>query len=73
MASTATLTAVVKNAAGDPLSGKTITWSSSDTAVATIAASGLQTALVTAVGLGSCNVKATVEGVDSNLVPVVVT
>ncbi|HKW12192.1 MAG TPA: Ig-like domain-containing protein [Gemmatimonadaceae bacterium] len=52
-------TAVTKDAGGNVLSGRAVTWSSSNTAVATVNASGV----VTAVAAGSANVIATSEGV----------
>lgn len=52
-------TATLKDASGNVLTGRTVTWSSSNTAVATINASGV----VSAVGTGSANIVATSEGV----------
>ncbi len=52
-------TAVAKDAAGNVLSGRTITWSSSATSVATISSSGL----VTGVAAGSATITADVQGV----------
>ncbi|HEY2379357.1 MAG TPA: Ig-like domain-containing protein, partial [Gemmatimonadaceae bacterium] len=51
--------AVLKDASGNVLTGRTITWSSSNTAVATVNSSGL----VTAVGAGSANIVATSGGI----------
>jgi uncharacterized protein YjdB len=48
-------TAVTKDSAGNVLTGRTITWSSSNTAVATVSSAGL----VTATGGGSANISAT--------------
>ena len=52
------LTASPKDSGGNTLTGRTITWSSSNTSVATVAASGL----VTAVATGSATITATSEG-----------
>ncbi len=51
-------TAVTKDSTGATLTGRTIAWSSSNTAVATVSNSGV----VTAVGAGSANIAATSEG-----------
>ncbi len=51
-------TAVVKDSSGNPLSGQTITWSSSNAAVATVSSSGL----VTANGAGSAAISASTSG-----------
>ena len=53
---------------GTPISGKTITWSSSSTTVATISASGL----MTTVGNGLTSIRATADGVVSSPVTVTV-
>ena len=50
--------AVLRDAAGATLSGRAITWTSSSTAVATVSAAGL----VSAVGAGSATITATSEG-----------
>src|SRR5437879_6993214 len=55
---TVQLTATPKDANGNPLTGRTITWGSSNTAVATVTASGL----VTGVVAGSATITATDEG-----------
>src|SRR5204863_2960225 len=55
---TVQLTATPKDASGNALSGRTITWSSSNTAVATVSPSGL----VTGVVAGSATITATSEG-----------
>ena len=52
------LTATPKDAAGNPLSGRTIAWSSSNTAVATVSSSGL----VSGVVAGSATITAMSEG-----------
>ena len=52
------LTATPKDVNGNPLTGRTITWSSSNTSVATVSASGL----VTGVVAGSATITATSEG-----------
>jgi uncharacterized protein YjdB len=51
-------TAVLKDAAGNVLTGRTITWSSANTDVATISSTGV----VTAVSAGSASILATSEG-----------
>lgn len=51
-------TAVTRDANGAVLTGRTVTWSSSNTAVATVNSSGA----VTAVGVGSASITATSEG-----------
>ena len=56
---TTTASAVTRDASNNLLTGRAITWSSSNTAVATVNASGT----VTAVGAGSANIRATSEGV----------
>src|SRR5207247_2332462 len=55
---TVQLTATPKDANGNPLSGRTIAWSSSNTAVATVSTSGLVTGKVA----GSATITATSEG-----------
>src|SRR5439155_785581 len=52
------LSAVTKDAAGNTLTGRVVTWASSNTAVATVNSSGL----VTAVGAGSATITVTSEG-----------
>ena len=52
------LTATLKDASGNTLSGRTVTWSSSNTSVATVSSSGL----VSAVTPGSATVTAASEG-----------
>src|SRR5213075_2905071 len=52
------LTATPKDASGNPLTGRTVTWSSSNTAVATVSGSGL----VPGVVAGSATITATSEG-----------
>lgn len=63
---TTTLTAVVKDQRDSVMSGKTVTWSSNNTSVATVAANvitgGATTAIVTAVTKGTATITATVEG-----------
>ena len=55
---TVQLTATPKDANGNPLTGRVVTWSSSNTGVATVNGSGL----VSAVGAGSVTITATSEG-----------
>jgi hypothetical protein len=52
------LSATARDASGNTLTGRTVTWSTSNAAVATISGTGL----VTAVAVGSATVTATVEG-----------
>src|SRR5205809_352973 len=52
------LSATPKDANGNPLTGRTVSWSSGNTAVATVAASGL----VTGVGAGAATITAASEG-----------
>ena len=51
-------TAVPRDAQGNSLSGRTVTWSSSDVTVASVSAKGL----VTGMSLGATTITATVEG-----------
>src|SRR5205807_5855272 len=55
---TAQLTATPKDASGNPLAGRVVTWGSSNTAVATVNGSGL----VTGVAAGAATITATSEG-----------
>src|SRR5881398_3048948 len=55
---TVQLTATPKDASGNPLSGRTVSWGSSNTAVATVTASGL----VTGKAAGTATITATSEG-----------
>jgi uncharacterized protein YjdB len=59
--SSAQLTAITQDSAGNPLAGRVVTWTSSNTAVATVSGSGL----VSAVGIGSATVTATSESKSS--------
>ncbi|HEY3011153.1 MAG TPA: Ig-like domain-containing protein [Gemmatimonadales bacterium] len=52
------LTAVLRNAAGTELTGRTVTWTTSDATVATVSTSGLVSALST----GSATIEASSEG-----------
>ena len=52
------ITATPRDAQGNALTGRTVTWQSANTAVATVTQSGL----ITAAGVGSTNVTATSEG-----------
>ncbi|MGH7693829.1 MAG: Ig-like domain-containing protein [Gemmatimonadaceae bacterium] len=64
-----TLGASARNAAGQVLSGKVFTWSSSATSVATVSASGI----VTAVAAGSANITATTDGKSASATVTVTT
>jgi trimeric autotransporter adhesin len=55
---TVQLTATLRDAAGDVLTGRIVTWTTSDAAVATVSAAGL----VTAAGGGTATITATSEG-----------
>src|SRR5207302_10204921 len=55
---TVQLTATTKDANGNTLTGRTVTWSSGNTGVATVSSSGL----VTGVAAGSATITATSEG-----------
>ena len=59
---TAQLTAAVADDGGAPITDKTVTWSSSNNAVATVSASGL----VTSTGNGIATITATCEGVTGD-------
>ena len=56
---TVQLSAVARDAAGNAMSGKTVTWSSSNGAIASVSASGLASALA----VGTADIAATVDGV----------
>jgi uncharacterized protein YjdB len=56
----APLSATAKDAAGNVLTGRTITWSSSSSSVATVSALGV----VTAVAAGAATITATVDGIS---------
>jgi uncharacterized protein YjdB/alpha-tubulin suppressor-like RCC1 family protein len=58
---TATLSATTTNAGGVTLTGRTVTWTSSDPSKATISAAGL----VTGIAVGSTTITATSEGISS--------
>src|SRR5206468_527293 len=58
VAGTQQLSAVTKDSAGGTLTGRVVTWASSNTAIATVSASGL----VTGVAVGSVTITATSEG-----------
>jgi uncharacterized protein YjdB len=64
---TATLTAALADAAGQPITGRPVTWTSNDQAVATVSATGL----VTAVAEGSAQIDALSEGKYGTAVVVV--
>ena len=59
---TAQIVATLRDASGNILTGRTITWSSSNTAVATVTQAGA----VTGVSAGSATITATSEGVSAN-------
>jgi uncharacterized protein YjdB len=54
------LVATAKDASGNTLTGRTVTWTSSSSAVASVSSSGL----VQAITVGSTSVKATIDGVS---------
>ncbi|MQA92732.1 MAG: hypothetical protein GEU90_21330 [Gemmatimonas sp.] len=62
LGATSQLTASVLDSLGNILSGKTVTWSSSNTAVATVSSGGV----VTAQGVGSASITARVDGESSS-------
>ncbi|OLD40215.1 MAG: hypothetical protein AUI57_00425, partial [Candidatus Rokubacteria bacterium 13_1_40CM_2_68_8] len=71
------LTATLRDASGNPLSGRVVTWATSNAAVATVTASGqVNVGVVTGVAAGSATITATSEGksatsaVTVTLVPV---
>jgi uncharacterized protein YjdB len=57
-------TAVIRDAVGNVLNGRTVTWSSGNTAVATV---NPNTGVVTAVSAGSAMITATSEGIASSI------
>ena len=61
-------TATAVDASGNAVTGSTVTWSSSNTAVATISSSGM----ATAVAAGTTNITASASGVTSTAVPLTV-
>ncbi len=65
--STLQLTATPKDSAGNPLAGRTVTWTTSDTTIAKVSATGL----VTAVKVGTATITATVQGVAGTATVVV--
>src|SRR5688572_26565860 len=65
---TGQLTAVLRDAAGNVLTGRTVTWTSRNPAVATVSGAGL----VTGMGLGAVGVFATSENrADTSMITVV--
>ena len=62
--STTQLSATLLDADGNPVAGSTVAWTSSNTSIATVSASGV----VTGVAFGSVNIVATVGGVQSSAV-----
>jgi trimeric autotransporter adhesin len=60
---TTNASAVARDASGNTLTGRAVTWSSTNTAVATVSATGV----VTAVSAGTSQIRATVEGVIGNV------
>jgi len=75
MGRTVTLTAVVKDQRDSVMTGKTVTWMSNNTTIATVvtavATAGTTTATVTGVTKGTANIVASVEG-KSTTIPVFV-
>ncbi len=65
---TATFTATTRDAAGAVLTGRTVTWTSTNTTVATVTAAGVVTARVT----GTATIRATSEGQIGNATLLVV-
>ncbi len=63
---TTTFTAVTKDAQGNVLTGRTITWNSSNTAAATINGAGLATGVANLAASGTTTITATSEGQQSN-------
>jgi uncharacterized protein YjdB len=63
-----TLTAIARDAAGNTLTGRAVTWSSTATSIATVGSNGV----ATGVAAGTSTVRATVEGVTGGA-PMVVT
>ncbi len=61
---TRTVTATVRDAAGNPLAGRSVSWSSADLTIVTVSPGGL----ITAVGAGATSVSATVEGQSGSVV-----
>jgi hypothetical protein len=59
---TQTFAATPRDAAGNALTGRSVTWTSTNTAVATVSAAGV----ATAVAAGSATIRATVEGIVGN-------
>lgn len=67
LGATASLTATPKDANGNPVAGRTATWSSSNASTATVDTDGT----VTAVANGEVTITATVDGVDGSVALVV--
>lgn len=63
-----TITATPKGANGESLTDRDVTWASSDTTVATVDSTGV----VTAVGVGTVEIDATVEGVTGTTTVIVI-
>ncbi len=55
-------TATTRDASGAIVTGRLVSWSSDNTAVATVSSTGSNTAVVTAVGSGTANITGTSEG-----------
>jgi uncharacterized protein YjdB len=64
---TVQLTATLRDGDGNILTGRTVTWSTSNASIATVSATGT----VTAVGLGTVTITATSEGVSGSATVVV--
>ncbi len=69
LGSTSALTAVAKDAQGNVITGRAVTWSSATTSVATVNASGV----VTGVAIGTAVISATIDGVVGASTATVVT
>jgi probable HAF family extracellular repeat protein len=66
------ITALVKAADGSPLSSRTVVWTTSDPAIATVVATGAQSASVLGVAPGSASITAAIGSVSATLSLIVV-